>query len=90
MDQNIHSHTHVMDEKWIFLLIMNMDNSDKLCRNLIETKKPSTPPRPPPLQSSILMEISQDNDKLGKSSNVCSKGQRDADSGMYEWGTNTL
>ena len=36
MDQNIHSHTHVMGEKWIFLLIMNIDNSDKLCRHLVE------------------------------------------------------
>ena len=80
MDQNIHIHTHVMDKKWIFLLIMNTDNSDKLYRHLIETEKSSPPLGPPPLQSSISMEILEGNGKLGKSINVYSKGQRDADS----------
>ena len=80
MDNNIHSHTHIMDEKWIFLLIMNIDNHDKLYWHLIESKKPSPPPGPPPLQSSISMEILEGNGKLGKSINVYSKGQRDADS----------
>ena len=61
MDQNIHSHTHVMDDKWIFLLIMNKDNSDKLCRRLIKMEKPSPPPGPPPLQSSISMASLQYN-----------------------------
>ena len=79
-----------MDEKWIFLLIMNKDNSDKLCRHLVKTEKLSPPPRPPPLQSSISMASSQGNAKLGKSNNVCSKGQRDVDSSMYEWGNNPL
>ena len=68
-----------MNEKWIFLLIINRDNSDKLCQHLIETEKPSPPPRPPPLESSISMESLQGNGKLGKRSNVCSKAQRDAD-----------
>ena len=79
-----------MDEKWIFLLIMNIDNSDKLCQHLIETKKLIPPPRTPLLQSSISMESSQDNGKVGKSVNGYSIGQRDADSSMYEWGKNTL
>ena len=74
MDNNIHSHTHVMDEKWILILNINRYISDKLCRQLVEIEKPS----PPPLQSSISMEILQDNGKLGKRSNVCSKGQMDA------------
>ena len=73
MDNNIHSHTHVMDEKYIFLLLMNKDNSDKIFQHLFEMEKVSPPPGPPPLQSSISMAISQDNDKLGKSINVCSK-----------------
>ena len=63
---------------------MNIDNSNKLHRHLVEMDKPSPPPRPPPLQSSISMEILHDNGKLGKSSNVCSKGQRDAYSSIYE------
>ena len=67
--KNIHSYTNTMDEKWIFLFIINRDISGKLCRHLVETKKPS----PPPLQSSISMASSQDNDKLGKSINGCSK-----------------
>ena len=82
MDKNIHSHIHVMDEKEIFLLIMNGDSSDKLYPHLVETEKPSPPPWPSPLQSSISMSSSQDNGKLGKSSNVCSKGQMDADSSI--------
>ena len=84
MDKNIHSHTHVMDEKWIFLLIMNIDNNDKLFRNLSEMEKLSPPRGPPPLQSSISIENLQNNGNLGKSSNVCSEGQRDAYSSMYE------
>ena len=48
---------------------MNKDNNEKLGRHLVETEKPS----PPPLQSSISMEISQDNGNLGKSINGCSK-----------------
>ena len=80
MDQNIHSHTHVMDEKWIFLLIINKENNDKLYRHLIETEKPS----PLPLQSSISMAILQSNGKLGKSINMFSKGKRDANSSINE------
>ena len=90
MDKNIHSYAHTMDEKWIFLLIINRDTSDKLCQHLVKSERLSPPPGTPPLQSSILMEISQDNGKLGKSINGCSKGQRDADSNIYEWGTNPL
>ena len=74
MDKNIHSYTHVMVEKWIFLLIMNRDNNDKLCQHLVKMEKMSPPPGPPPLQSSISMEISQANGKLGKSNNMYSKG----------------
>ena len=51
---------------------MNRYKSDKLCRQLIETEKSS----PPPLQTSMSMESLQINGKLGKSSNVSSKGQR--------------
>ena len=82
MDQNICSHTHVMEEKWIFLLIMNIDNNEKLCRHLIEMEKSSPPPGSPPLQSSISMASLQSNEKLGKRNNVCSKRQRDADSSI--------
>ena len=88
--KNIHSYTHTMDDKCIFLLIMNRDISDKLCRHLIEIKRPIFPPGPPPIQSSKSMASSQDKGKLGKSINHCSRGQRDADSSMYEWGTNPL
>ena len=66
-----------MDKKWIFLLIINRDNSDKLCRHLVETKKPSPPPRPPPLQSPISMASLQGNGKLGKSNTVYSKGTKE-------------
>ena len=62
-----------MDEKWIFLLIVNMDISEKICWHLVEMDKPSPPHVPPPLQSSISTKISQGNDKLGKSINGCSK-----------------
>ena len=62
-----------MDEKCIFLLIINRDICDKLCRHLVETEKLSPPPRPPPLQSSISMASSQDNGKIGKRINGCSK-----------------
>ena len=66
MDKNIHSHTHAMGEKWIFLLMMNIDNSDKLCQNFVEMEKLS----PPPLQPSISMEKLQSKGKLGKRNNV--------------------
>ena len=62
-----------MDDKWIFLLNINRDISDKLCRHLIKIEKPSPPPGPPPLQSSIPMTSSQNNGKLGKSINGYSK-----------------
>ena len=62
-----------MDEKLIFLLIMNRDNSDKLCRHLIKAEKLSPPLGPPPLQSSISMESSQDKGNLGNNINGCSK-----------------
>ena len=63
---------------------MNRANSEKLCWHLDEIRRPIPPPGPPPLQSSISMESSQDNDKLGKSINGFSKGQRDADSSIDE------
>ena len=75
-----------MDEKWIFVINVNRDTNDNLSWNLVEIEKPRPQPEPPPLQSSISMAISKDNGKLGKSSNVCSKGQRDADSSMYNMG----
>ena len=75
-----------MDEKWSFLLIINRDNRDKHYWNLVEMEKSI----PPPLQSSISMESLQENGKHVKSCNMCSKGQRDAYSSMYEWGNNPL
>ena len=60
--KNIHSYTHTMDEKWIFILIINKDISDKLYWHLVEIERLS----PPPLQSSKSMAISQDKGKLGK------------------------
>ena len=62
-----------MDEKWIFLLIINKDNNEKLYRHLVETEKLSPPPGPPPLQSSITMASLQSKGNLGKSSTTCSK-----------------
>ena len=79
-----------MDEKWIFLLIINKDTSEKSCQHLFGIERPIPPLEPQPLQSSISMESSQDNGKLGESINGCSIGQRDADSSMYEWGTHPL
>ena len=58
---------------------MNKDSSDKFCWSLVETEKVSPPPEPPPLQSYNSMGSLQRNGKLEKSSNVCSKGQRDID-----------
>ena len=82
MEKNIHSYTHTMDEKWIFLLIINIVTSDNLFHHLIKMDKLSPPPGPPPLQSSISMENLQSNGNIGKSNNVCSKGQRDVDSSI--------
>ena len=48
---NIHIYAHVLDRKWIFLLIKQRKNNDKLCRHLCEPEKPSPPPGPPLLQS---------------------------------------
>ena len=73
MDKNIHSYTNTMDEKWIFLLIINIDTSDKLCWNLVKIERLSPPPGPPQLQSSISVEISQHNGNLGKKINEYSK-----------------
>ena len=89
-DNEIHSYTHTMEEKWIFLLIINKDTSDKSCQHLVRIERPSTPLEHPPLQSSISVDSSQDNGNIGKSINGCSKGQRDADRSMYECGTNPL
>ena len=62
-----------MDEKLMFRSNANIDTNDNLCRHLVEIEKPSPPPRPTPLQSSISMGISQDNGNLGKSINGYSK-----------------
>ena len=62
-----------MDEKWIFLLNINRDISGKFCWHLVGIERLSPPPGSPPLNSSISMEISQNNGKLGKSINGCSK-----------------
>ena len=62
-----------MDEKWIFLLNANRDTNDNLFQHLVEIKKSSPLLGPPPLKSSILMASSQDNGKLGRSINGCSK-----------------
>ena len=48
--------------------------SDNLYRHVYEPEKPSPPPGPPPLQSSISME------SLGREAMCAPKGQRDADS----------
>ena len=61
-----------IDYIWTRYVILR-DISDKLCRHLVEIKRPSCPPRSPPLQSSISMASSQDNGKLGKSINGFSK-----------------
>ena len=79
-------HTHVMGGKQIFLFIMNIYKSDKLCQHLIETENLSPPHEPPPIQYSISMEILQINGKLRKISNIYSKGQRDADSSIRKNG----
>ena len=68
-----------MDKKWIFLLIINIDTSDKLCRHLVGIERPSPPPRPPPLQSSISMaslgraSIAAQKDK-GTQTQACMNG----------------
>ena len=64
-----------MDEKLIFLLIINRDTSDNLCWHLVKIERPTPPPGPPPLQSSISMASSQDNRNLEKSINGCSKNK---------------
>ena len=84
MDKNIHMAYTCNGREYIFLLIINRDNSEKICQNLVESEKPSPPPGPLPLKSSISMTSSQNNGKLGKRSNVGSKGQRDADSSIDE------
>ena len=58
-----------MDKKWILLLIMNRDISDKLYRHLVEIKKSS----PPLLQSCVSMASSQENGKIGSNINGFSK-----------------
>ena len=78
--KNIHSYAHTMDDKWILILIINKDTSDKSCRHLVGIERPSPPLEPLPLQSSISMESLQGNENIGKRNNVCSKGQRDEDS----------
>ena len=62
-----------MDEKWIFLLIINRD---RIVTNFVGTSSKQRKPSPPPLQSSISMEILQIKGNLGKSIIVCSKGTK--------------
>ena len=62
-----------MDEKLIFLLIINKYTSDKSCQHLVGIERQIPPLEPPPIQSSISMASSQDNGKLGKSINSYSK-----------------
>ena len=57
----------------MFLLNINRDTNDNLCRHLVEIKKLSPPPKPPPLQSSISTQAHKTNASLGKSTNGCSK-----------------
>ena len=71
-------------------LIMNRNNNDKLYQHLVEMEKLSPRPGPTSLQYSISMKILQINGKLGKSNNVCSKGQRDEESSISRCGNNEL
>ena len=73
-----------MDEKWIFLLNVNRDTNENLCRHLVEIEKPSPPLGPPPLQSSISRQAHKDKGKIGKEHQWLLQGQRDADSSMQE------
>ena len=44
-----YSNALVLDKKWIFLLINQRYNSDKLCRHFCEPEKLGPPLGPPPL-----------------------------------------
>ena len=79
---NIHSYAHVLDRKWIFLLIKQRYNSDNLCRNFFEPEKPSPPPGSPPLQSPSQWKSYKDKDILGRETLCAPKGQRDVDSSI--------
>ena len=50
---NTHIYAHVLDKKWIFLLIKQRYNSGNLCHHFFEPEKLSSPLGPTPLQSSI-------------------------------------
>ena len=67
-----------MDEKWIFLLIINIDTSDNLYWHLVEIEKSSPPPWPTPLQPSITMTSSQCKGNIGKSNMGAHKDKGDA------------
>ena len=41
---NIHIYAHVLDRKWIFLLIKHRYNSDNLCRHFFKPEKQSSLP----------------------------------------------
>ena len=72
-----------LERKWIFLLIKQRYNSDNLCRHFFEPEKPSPPPGPPPLQSSISQwQAHKTKAILGRAALCAPKGQRDADSSI--------
>ena len=75
MDKNIHSYTQALDEKWIFLLIINKDITVK--NSVVTSSNPIPPPGPLLLQLSISMASLQGNGKLGKSNTVYSKGTKE-------------
>ena len=80
---NIHSCAHVLDMKWIFLLIKKRYNSDKLCQNFSKPEKLSPPPGHPPLQSSISQwQAYKAKEILGRVALCAPKGQKDADSSI--------
>ena len=70
MYKNIHNYTNTMDKKWICLLVINKYISYKLSRKIFKIEKSSPSPVPPPLQSYVSMESSQENDNLGNRINV--------------------
>ena len=80
---NIHIYAHVLDMKWIFLLIKQRYNSDNLYRHFLEPKKSSRPLGPPPLKSHISQwKTHKEKASLGREALCSPKGQRDADSSI--------
>ena len=75
MDKNIYNYINTMDEKWIFLLIINIDISEKLYRHLVEMEKLSPPLGLHHFNPPYQWKYWEENQWL-------LKGQRDADSSM--------